>query len=92
MKVKHKAGTRSSWKEMDLESRLAVKLSEGFVRDKRSVIINGKSFNHCMLVMHYGNNILTTQIEIIDCTGLTIAFFSEGFFYDVITKNRVELI
>lgn len=56
MKVKHKAGTRSSWKEMDLESRLAVKLSEGFVRDKRSVIINGKSFNHCMLVIHYGNN------------------------------------
>lgn len=32
MKVKHKAGTRSSWKEMDLESRLAVKLSEGFQR------------------------------------------------------------
>lgn len=91
MKINRKAGTRNSWQEMDVESRQAVYLAERLVEDKRGVENGNKRYNKCTLEVHYGSNIYNTEINIVDGNGLIVAFFSDGYFYDAITRNRVEL-
>lgn len=91
MKVNRKAGTCNSWQEMDIESRQAVYLAERLVENKRGVKIGNERYNNCTLEIHYGSNIYNTQIDIISKDGLVVAFFSEGYFYDSIARNRVEL-
>ena len=91
MKVNRKAGSCSSWQEMDIESRQAVYLAERLVENKRGVKIGNERHNNCTLDIHYGSNIYNTQIDIINKDGLAVAFFSKGYFYDTIARNQVEL-
>ena len=57
MKVNRKAGSCSSWQEMDIESRQAVYLAERLVENKRGVKIGNERHNNCTLDIHYGSNI-----------------------------------
>lgn len=91
MKVNRKAGTRNSWQEMDIESRQAVYLAERLVEGKRGVIIGRKRVDGCTLEICYGHNIHSIQIDIMDRCGLVVAFYSNGCFYDSISKQCVEL-
>lgn len=91
MKINRKAGIRNSWQDMDTESRQAVYLAERLVEGKRGVKTGGKRYNNCTLEICYGSNIYNTQIDIVDGNGLAVAFYSNGYFYDAITKNQVEL-
>lgn len=91
MKVSRKAGNRNSWHEMDIESRQAVYLAERLVEDKRGVEIGDERYNNCTLQVRYGNNIYNTQIDIIDNSGMLVAFFSDGHFYYYIYKQQVKL-
>lgn len=91
MKVNRKTGTRNSWQEMDIESRQAVYLAERMVEGKQGVVICGERVNGCTLEIRYGHNIYSTQIDIADRCGLVVAFYSDGYFYDSISKQRVEL-
>lgn len=91
MKINRKAGTRNNWQEMDIESRQAVYLAERLVEGKRSVVIGDDRINGCKLEICYGHNIYTTQIYIVDSSGLKVAFYFDGYFYDNISKQRVEL-
>lgn len=91
MKINRKAGTRNSWQEMDIESRQAVYLAERLVEGKRSVMIGNERVNGCTLEIRYGHNIYGTQIYIVDCNGLVVAFFFDGYFYDDKSKQRIEL-
>lgn len=91
MKVNCKAGTRNSWQEMDIESRQAVYLAERLVEGKHGVVIENERVNDCTLEICYGHNIYGTQIFIADRCGLAVAFYSDGYFYDSLSKQRVEL-
>ncbi len=91
MKVNRKAGTRNSWQEMDIESRQAVYLAERLVEGKRGVVIGQERIKDCTLEIRYGHNIYSTQIDITDRCGLVVAFYSSGYFYDSVSKQRVEL-
>lgn len=91
MKVSRKAGTRNSWQEMDIESRQAVYLAERMVEGKRGVVVGKERVGGCVLEIRYGHNIYSTQIDIADRHGLVVAFYSNGYFYDSISKQRVEL-
>lgn len=91
MEINRKAGTRNSWQEMDIEGRQAVYLAERLVEGKRGMMIGNERFNNCTLEIRYGHNIYSTQIYIADCCGLVVAFYSDGYFYDNLSKQRVEL-
>lgn len=91
MKVNRKVGTCNSWQEMDIESRQAVYLAERLVENKRGVVVGKEHIGSCTLEVYYGCNISNTQIDIVDRYGLTVAFYSNGYFYDSISKQRVEL-
>lgn len=91
MKINRKAGTRNSWQEMDIESRQAVYLVERLVEGKCGVIIGNERVNGCTLEIRYGHNIYSTQIYIVDCNGLAVAFYSDGYLYDSNSKQRIEL-
>lgn len=91
MKVNRKAGNRNNWQEMDIESRQAVYIAERLVEGKRGVVIEDKHYNNCVLEIRYGYNIYNTQIHIMDYNGLVIAFFSNGYFYDSVSNQQVEL-
>ena len=91
MKINRKAGIRNTWQEMDMESRQAVYMAERLVEGKRGVIIGNKRFNSCTLEIYYGCNIYNTQIYIADSSGLIIAFYAEGHFFDILSKQQVEL-
>ena len=91
MKVNYKAGTCSSREEMDIESRQSVHLAEHMVDGKRGVLIGNERVNSCTLEIYYGRNIYSTQIFTADRYGLAIAFYYNGYFYDSISKQKVEL-
>jgi len=92
MEVIREAGNRKSWEEMDIESRQAVYVAEWLVENKRGVATAcGERTSQCKLHVVYGCNISNTQINIIDRNGLVVAFYSEGCFYDGISKQQVEL-
>ena len=76
---------------MDIESGQAVCWAERLVEGKRGVMIGNERVNGCTLEICYGHNIYGTQINIIDRCGLVKAFYSNGYFYDSISKQRVEL-
>lgn len=80
-----------SWQEMDFESRQAVGLAIHQVEDKRGIVIGGKRFRNCVLEIRYGCNIYNTQIDIVDRDGLIVAFYSDGYFYDSLSEQQVEL-
>lgn len=80
MKVNRKAGSCSSWQEIDIESRQAVYLAERLVENKRGVKIGNERHNNCTLDIHYGSNIYNTQIDIINKDGLAVAFFLQRLF------------
>ena len=91
MKINCKAGTRNSWQEMDIESRQAVYLAERLVDGKRGLMIGNERVTGCTLEIRYGHNIYGTQIKIVDRNGLEVAFYSDGYFYDGNSKQRIEL-
>lgn len=91
MKVNRKAGTRNSWQEMDIESRQAVYLAEQLVEGKRGVVIGKERVSDCTLEIRYGHNLYGTEIYIADRDSLQVAFYSNGYFYDTISKQQVEL-
>lgn len=90
MKVFGKTGTRKCWAEMDTESRRRV-FGGTTGRGKRGVAIDGKRHKRCNLIVRYGDNIHNTQIEIVEYSGLVLAFYSNGCFYDSILRQQVEL-
>ena len=53
--------------------------------------VNRKAGSCSSWHIHYGSNIYNTQIDIINKDGLAVAFFSNGYFYDTIARNQVEL-
>lgn len=91
MKVNRRAGIRDSWEEMDIESRQAVYLAERIVEGMQGVVIDGKRIKGCTLEIRFGSNIYNTQIDIADSDGLIVAFYSDGYFYNILDKQRVEL-
>lgn len=92
MEVIREAGNRKCWIEMDIESRQAVYLAERLVEGKRGVVLaDGERVKRCKLHIVYGCNIYNTRIDIVDRNGGAIAFFHDGYFYDEICKERVEL-
>lgn len=91
MKINRKAGIRNTWQEMDMESRQAVYMAERLVEGKRGIVIDGKRIHGCTLEIRYGSNIYNTQIDIADGNGLIVAFYSDGYFYNSLDKQQVEL-
>lgn len=91
MEVNHKSGTRNSWYEMDIESRQAVSLAEQLVEGKRGVVIGKERISGCTLEICYGHNLFGTEIYIADRNCLQVAFYSNGYFYDNVSKQQVEL-
>lgn len=59
----------------------------------RNAKVGGMAEKDCLLVINVGTNLLNTQIEIRDKrTGLSIAAYHDGIFYDVIRREPQTLI
>lgn len=92
IKVNCKPGTCNSWQDMDNESCQAVYLAERLVEGKSCIVIGEKRVSGCTLEIRYGRNLYGTQIYIADHDGLQVAFYSNGHFYNSISRQPVELI
>lgn len=73
----------------DRETALAVGHACLLVRNAK---VRGMAEKDCLLVINVGTNLLNTQIEIRDRrTGLSIAAYHDGMFYDVIRREHLTL-
>lgn len=76
-------------KEMDSESVSAVNKAVVLAVGNHVKGMRGR----CDLHVVPGHNIYTTQIDIREKkTGLAVAFYHEGVFYDVLSKQPIELV
>lgn len=77
-------------KQMDSETQAA--LSKAIILAVGRQVKGVGRGRKCHLHVVPGCNIENTQIEIRDKDGLVVAFYSNGAFYDSISRSRVELI
>lgn len=92
MKVVYERGTRRCYDEMDQESKDAVRAALSMVADKKGVETKDGGLMRCLLIVSFGHNVETTYIVLkSEKSGVDIAFFSSGFFWNTITKERITL-